>query len=111
MHPESCQQLAVSPDDRLLAVGDSEVYIYGIEGCQWDVKRVIEIGRYSWSFSLSFSPVGDKLACATGKRDIRVYDVTTGTLLQDPFTGHKAGIYWLVLRDQAQMPGRGKSSL
>ena len=91
-HPGSCQHFAISLDDRLLAVGDSEVYIHGIEG--WDVKQVIQVHDLR---CLSFPPAGDKLACATGRKgDIRVYDVTTGTLLQDPFTGHKAAIYKLL---------------
>ena len=74
IHPESWPGIAISPDDRLIAVGDWAVVIYTIEG---KVNRSIEVGDKVWF--TSFSPDGKKLACGTWS-DIRVYDVDHGTL-------------------------------
>ena len=71
--------VAISPDDRLIAVAESEanMAIYTMEGRQ---KYSIEVGSCVWS--MSFSPNGKKLACST-RSDIRVYDVDGGTLLSE----------------------------
>ena len=75
-HPEGCPIVAISPDDRLIAVGYRSVAIYTMEGGQ--VNDSIEVGN--GVRSMSFSPDGRKLACGTND-DVRVYDVETGTLL------------------------------
>jgi len=74
-HPESCPNIAISPDDRLV-VGRKNVGIYTTEGRQ--VNHSIEVGDSVWS--MCFSPEGNKLACATTD-DIRVYDVNSGRLI------------------------------
>ena len=75
-HPEGWTKFAISPDDRLIAVGRRTVAIYTMEGRQ--VNRSIEVGGAVWS--MCFSPDGMKLACSTFG-DIRVYDVDSGTLI------------------------------
>ena len=80
-HPDSFPRIAISPDDRLIAVGDRAVAIYSMEGVQ---AYSINVGcKVS---SLCFSPDGKKLACATD-RYTRVYDVGTGTLVLGPLEG------------------------
>jgi WD40 repeat protein len=75
-HPERCPEMAISPDDRLVAVGDLSVAIYTMEGRQ--VNDSIEADKVVWS--MCFSPDGKKLARGT-RDDIRVYDVDSGTLI------------------------------
>ena len=81
-HPEFYPVVAISPDDRLVTVGGWTVGIYTTEG-----ERVnsIKVSEYSWS--LSFSPDGNKLACGAGN-DIFIYDVKSGTRVLGPFKGH-----------------------
>ena len=76
-HPEG-GPIAISPDDRLLAVGGKTVAVYTMEGRQ--VNHSIKVDSYVWS--VCFSPNGKKLACRTSD-DIRVYDVDSGTLLSE----------------------------
>ena len=85
-HPERWPgpEIAISPDDRLIAVGRRTVAIYTMEGRQ--VNRSIKVGKAIWS--MSFSPEGTKLACGTDD-DIRVYDVGGTLILQvGPLEGH-----------------------
>ena len=83
-HPESCPEIAISPDDLLIAVADWAVAMYTMEGRR--VKHSIWVGKSVWS--VSFSPDGTKLACGTDD-DIRVYDVDSGTLSVGPLEGHQ----------------------
>ncbi|KAF8553446.1 WD40 repeat-like protein [Imleria badia] len=80
-------ELAISPDDQLIAVGSWMVFFYTTEGRQLD--HSITVGKVVRS--LSFSPSGDKLACGT-RSDIYVYDVANGTLLLGPLQGHKDNV-------------------
>ena len=89
IHPERWPKIAISPDDRLIAVGDQAVAIYTMEGRQVN-DSAFGFGRGA-VLSMSFSPDGDKLACGTDD-DIRVYHVDTGTLLIDPLWGHQ---HWI----------------
>jgi WD40 repeat protein len=86
-HPGSCSIVALSPDDRLIAVGDQAVDIYTMEGRQ--VSDPIEVDSLIWS--MSFSPDGKKLVCCT-RDDIRVYDVHSGTLILGPLEGHEGWV-------------------
>ncbi|KAG6382177.1 WD40-repeat-containing domain protein [Boletus reticuloceps] len=79
-HPENYPIVAISPDDRLVAVGGRKVFLYSMDGMQL-VNHSIDVGRTVWS--MSFSPASDKLACGTDD-DIRVYEVASGTLLLGP---------------------------
>ena len=83
-HPGDWPRIAISPDDRLVAVGDQAVAIYTVEGRQ--VNHSIKLGGYR-VLSLCFSPDGNKLACGT-YYGIRVYDVDTATLILGPLKGH-----------------------
>jgi WD40 repeat protein len=83
--PDGGIDIALSPDDRLIAVSDETVAFYTMEGRQ--VNHPIEVGSYYVS-ALSFSPDGKKLACCT-RDDIRVYDVASGTLILGPLRGHQ----------------------
>ena len=77
--PEGCPNIAISPDDRLIAVGGGTVVaFYTMEGSQ--VNHSIEVDSYV--DSLCFSPNGKKLACRTSD-GVRVYDVDSGTLLSE----------------------------
>ena len=82
-HPESSPEIAISPDDRLVVVGAWRVGIYTMEGRQHSV----EVGKAIYIRSLCFSPDGTKLTCGT-LRNIRVYDVDTGTLILGSLLGH-----------------------
>ena len=86
-HSKNYPRIAISPDDRLIAVGISSVAIYTLEGRL--VKHSIEVGGAIWS--MCFSPDGKRLACGT-LYDIRVYDVDSGTLSVGPLEGHQ---HWI----------------
>ncbi|KAF8125976.1 WD40-repeat-containing domain protein [Boletus edulis] len=82
-----CPKIAISPDDRLVAVGDWDVVtIYSMEGGQ--VNQSIDIGDV---WCMSFSPNGGRLACGTDY-DIRVYYVKTGARILGPLKGHNDNI-------------------
>jgi WD40 repeat protein len=83
-HPESSPEIAISLDDRLIAVGAWRVGVYTMEGRQ--VNRSIEVGKAVWS--MCFSPNGNKLACGT-RDDIHVYDIDNSTLVLGPLRGHE----------------------
>ena len=74
-HPGRCTKIAISPDDRLIAVGAWTVAIYTMEGRQANhsIESSFEVA------CMCFSPDGTKLACGTD--NIRVYDVDNGTLI------------------------------
>jgi WD40 repeat protein len=65
--PRSCPEIALSPDDRLISVGDRTVAIYTMEGRQ--VKHSFNVDK--GVLSMRFSPDGQKLACGT-RGDIHV---------------------------------------
>ena len=93
-HPDNDINLAISPDDQLVAVYHQIVAIYTMEGIQ--VNNTIEVGEAIRT--LRFSPDGSKLACTSSTTiatrhdhdpyDVRVYDVESGTLLLGPFECH-----------------------
>ncbi|KIJ12655.1 hypothetical protein PAXINDRAFT_30748, partial [Paxillus involutus ATCC 200175] len=96
-HAGSIHCIAMSPDDQLVASGDSKGMIV-IRGMNLRedgrIKHVIEIGRRS--NSICFSPDGTKLA--SGHRDamIRVFDVENGDLILGPIEGHEASVQSVV---------------
>lgn len=83
-HSNGFSRIAISPDDRLVAVGGLTVSIHTMEG---QVKQSIKT-KGAWC--MSFSPDGCKLAC--GDDDIYVYDVSNGTLVLGPLAGHRGVI-------------------
>ena len=84
-HPDGRPEIAISPDGRLIAVGDETVVFYTMEGSQ--VNHSIEVGVSL--FSMSFSPDGKKLACGIQDGRIWVYNVDSGTLVLGPLWGHR----------------------
>ncbi|KAF8553453.1 WD40 repeat-like protein [Imleria badia] len=77
----NCPNVAISPDDRLIAVGQWDVGIYTMQG---RLVNDIKVDKEVWS--MSFSPDGKELACGCGHWDnIHVYDVYTGALVLDFF--------------------------
>ncbi|KAF8125969.1 WD40-repeat-containing domain protein [Boletus edulis] len=85
---EEYTRIAISPDDRFVAVGSRTVVkIYSMEG---QVNQSIDTGGDHVS-CMSFSPNGDKLACGI-RRNIRVYDIKTGALILGPLQGHNGFI-------------------
>lgn len=92
-HPDEYPaSIAISPDDRLVAIGYWTVFIHAVEE-EWHIKQSIEVGTV---FCMSFSPNGHKLACDTIDNEICVYDVSNGTLVLRPLTGHKNRVWSLL---------------
>ncbi|KAF8553700.1 WD40 repeat-like protein [Imleria badia] len=102
-HPGCCLAVAISPNDRLVAVGGGDVRIYTMEGTL--VNDSIEVGTFVWS--ISFCPSGDKLKghedlvkCVLWSRDgsrlfsashdktIRCWNSDTGEQIGQPWTSH-----------------------
>ena len=83
-HPEGSPRIAISPDDRLVAIGKKNIVLYTKEGRP--VNHAIEVSEVV--LTLCFSPDSNKLACGT-HNDIRVYDVVNGCLLLGPLDGHE----------------------
>lgn len=83
-HPEIWPEIAISPDDQLIATGCWTVAIYTVQGRQ--VNHSIPVGDVIWS--MAFSPDAEKIACTT-REDIRVYDVRSGKLILGPLLGHE----------------------
>ena len=77
-HPRSCPNIAILPDDRLIAAGGLTVAFYTMEGRQ--VNHSIKVDSYV--DSLCFSPNGKELACGTID-GVRVYGIDSGTLLSE----------------------------
>ena len=90
-HSESFPKIAISPDERLIAVGDHAVTIYTMEGGR--VNHSIKVDSLIWS--MSFSPDGKKLACSADD-DIRVYDVDSGTLILGSLEGDRKSVFDVV---------------
>ena len=91
-HSEDSPRVAVSPDDRFVAVGNCTVSIHALQG--WQVSRTIDFGKSITS--MSFSPDGTRLACSTCD-GIHVYDVDSGILILGPLTGHQnriSSLFW-----------------
>jgi WD40 repeat protein len=80
--------IALSPDDRLIAVSEEAVFFYTMEGRR--VGHPIQVGKLVWC--MCFSPDGNKLACGTYD-DIRVYDVASGTLILGPLRDHQESVF------------------
>jgi WD40 repeat protein len=87
-HPDGLPEIAISPDDRLVAVGDEILAFYTMKGRQ--VNHSIEVGNSL--HSMSFSPDGKKLACGMGDGRICVYSVDSGTLALGPLWGHQDSV-------------------
>ena len=69
--------ISISPDDRLVAVGDDQgVAFYSMNGRQANHSIGIQHG----GGPLGFAPNGKEIACVTGD-GIHVYDVDTGALI------------------------------
>ena len=89
-HSETYPGIAISPDDRLIAVGGLVVAIYTMDGRQ--ANHSVKGDEEVWS--MAFSPDGKKLACSAYD-NIRVYDVDTGELILSPLKGHRvASVLW-----------------
>ncbi|KAG9308164.1 WD40-repeat-containing domain protein [Chiua virens] len=86
-HPGCFGRLALSPDDRLVAI-TGIVGIYTLQGTR---VSTIDVS----ADSVCFSPDGSKLACGRWGV-ISVYDVTTGKLILGPLNGHQSPV-WSVL--------------
>ncbi|KAH0828932.1 quinon protein alcohol dehydrogenase-like superfamily [Lanmaoa asiatica] len=85
-HLDWYPEVAISPDDRFIAVGGNAVIIYTMKNRQ--VNHTIDVDDDVGS--LCFSPGdGDKLACGTNYGSMFVYDVKSGTLILGPLKGHK----------------------
>ena len=81
-HPEWKPHIAISPDDRLVAVGNRRVFLHTLEGPgSRQVNQPIKVP--GGILCMSFSPNRDKLACGTPD-GIRVYNVANGTLVLGP---------------------------
>lgn len=80
-HGEVFSVIAISPDDRVVAVGNRRVVFYTVEGKQID--GAIEVSENS------FSPDGSQLARGDRRGEIFVYDVKSRTTILGPLKGHR----------------------
>ncbi|KAF8839731.1 WD40 repeat-like protein [Paxillus ammoniavirescens] len=94
--------IALSPDDQLTASGgnDGEIVIRKMKD-GGEVKHSIHASTGSSVSALSFSPNGEKLACAVnnfmGKiYVIQLYDVESGELVLGPITAHEHWVHWIL---------------
>ncbi|KAN0081698.1 WD40-repeat-containing domain protein [Tylopilus felleus] len=91
-------RVAISPDDQLVAVGKRGVVFYTLEGKKVNYTTNIEdVGKELDSiYSMSFSPDGSKLACASIS-DAFVYDVKSGAPVLGLLNGHRIRTTCVVL--------------
>ncbi|KAF8838580.1 WD40 repeat-like protein [Paxillus ammoniavirescens] len=87
-HGAAIRSIALSPDDQLVASGDSEGRIV-IREMKRDgqIKHVIETGA-GYVNSICFSPDRTRLASGHGDTMVRVFDVENGDLMLGPIKGH-----------------------
>lgn len=82
-------QVAWSPDGRLLAVASSlGVYIYNAE----TLEEVRFIQSDAWVSSVAFSPDGQTLASGSWDTTVRLWRVADGSLLRT-LEGHTASVF------------------
>ena len=111
-HPEGGAEIAISPDDRLISVGVWSVAIYSMEGRQVGHSIEAQVDDGDWLSSMTFSPDGKKLACAThDTANIRVYDVDSGTLILGPLRGHHRVRVVLWSRDGSRIFSSGDNTI
>ncbi|MCY2952529.1 MAG: protein kinase [Planctomycetota bacterium] len=86
--------LAISPDGRVLAVGDLNGQIHLLNLPQCDLRRTYQAHDDTIT-ALSFSPDSKTLASGGHGKDptIRLWDVATGEAIGAPLAGHKQYIH------------------
>lgn len=86
--PHAYPQVAISPDDRLIAIADKKVTIRHLDGGP-DIKHFIKFrGKVD---AMRFSPDGHKLACVISK-SLYMFDVGTGKRIFNPLSRDNCGL-------------------
>ena len=104
-HPKRGPKIAISPDDRLIAVAESEenvailrLWLFtpwkGDRSTIPSVDGMVDLSPGYGVWSMSFSPDGKKLACGTYDGDIRAYDVNSGTLILEAHQDWIRDVLW-----------------
>jgi len=114
--PMTGQLITFSPDGKILAVSyGEEVIVYDIESQQalftWDDFEVENYEYPIFAYGIAFSPEGDYLAAGLGgfwgltPGSIRIWDVASGSLLQEFGNGNQPAIHDLTFNKEGNLLG------
>ncbi|GAB1542161.1 NB-ARC domain-containing protein [Scytonema sp. NUACC21] len=101
----SIWSVAFSPDNKLLAIGDSngEIHLYQFT----DGKQILICkGHSNWITSLAFSPDSKTLASSSTDNSVMLWDVNTGQCLQS-FQEHNNEVWSIAFSPNGKMLASG----
>lgn len=97
--------VALTPDGKLLAIGDGSGKIY-----LWQVatgQRILTYeGHIGWVMSVAFSPDGQTLASASMDRTVKLWNISTGQC-QKTLRGHSSGVMSVAFSPDGQILASG----
>jgi WD40 repeat protein len=96
----SVMSVAISPDGKLLAMGDQDGVV-----CLWDILTYQQVGRFkghtSWVWSVAFSPDSQTLASGSYDRAVKLWDIKSGQCRQT-LQEHTGGIWSIAFSPDGQ---------
>jgi WD40 repeat protein len=96
----SVMSVAISPDGKLLAMGDQDGVI-----CLWEISTHQQVGRFrghtSWVWSVAFSPDGQMLASGSYDRIVKLWDIKSGRCRQT-LQEHTGGVWSIAFSPDGQ---------